>query len=98
MTVAALGAVREVGLSVPEDVSLLAYDDSILCEISNPPLSALSHDVYSYGTHAAQLLLLDIQVPGSASSERDAIPVLVERGSTGTVPAMSNPRRGYGRS
>ena len=89
MAVAALGAVREVGLSVPQDVSLLAYEDSILCEISNPPLSALSHDVYSYGTRAAKLLLLDIRVPGSASSELDATPVLVERGSTGPVPAMT---------
>ena len=89
MTVAALGAVREVGLSVPEDVSLIAYGGSILCEISNPPLSALSHDVHAYGAHAAQLLLRDIQTAGSASSERDATPVLVERGSTGTVLATT---------
>ena len=64
MAVAALGAAREIGLSVPEDVSLLAYDDSILCQITNPPLSALSHDVYTYGSHVAQLLLREIRAPG----------------------------------
>jgi DNA-binding LacI/PurR family transcriptional regulator len=85
MAVAALGALRESGLAVPDDVSLLAHDDSLLCEITSPPLSALSRDVHAYGSHAAQLLLREIQAPGSAGSELDATPVLVERGSTGPV-------------
>ena len=89
MAVAALGAAREIGLSVPEDVSLLAYDDSILCQITNPPLSALNHDVYSYGSHVAQLLLREIRAPGSAGSELDATPVLIERGSTGTASSTT---------
>ncbi len=83
MAVAALGAVREAGLEVPGDVSLVAYDDSILCEVTSPPLSALSHDVHAYGAHVAQLLLREVQAPGSSASELDAIPVFVERGSTG---------------
>lgn len=85
MAVAALGAVREAGLSVPDDVSLLAYDDSLLCEITHPPLSALSHDVYSYGTHVAHLLQRTIDAPDNGADELDATPVLVERGSTGPV-------------
>ncbi len=85
MAVAALGAAREVDLNVPQDVSLIAYDDSILCEITSPSLSALSHDIYSYGGHAAQLLLREIQAPGSTDSERDATPTLIERGSTATA-------------
>lgn len=89
MAVAGLGALQEVAISVPGDVSLLAYDDSMLCQITNPPLSALSRDVYAYGTHVAQVLLRDIQSPGSATSELDATPMLVERGSTGVVPAPS---------
>ena len=83
MAVAALEALRERGLRVPEDVSLIAYDDSLLCEITNPPLSALSHDVHAYGSHAARVLLREIQAPGSATTELDATPALVERGSTG---------------
>jgi DNA-binding LacI/PurR family transcriptional regulator len=93
MAVAALAALPELGLSVPGEVSLLAYDDSMLCQITNPPLSALSHDVYAYGSHVAQLLLREIQSPGSATSELDTTPVLVERGSIGAAPATT-PRAG----
>jgi DNA-binding LacI/PurR family transcriptional regulator len=89
MAVAALGAVREVGLRVPADVSLVAYDDSILCEVTSPSLSALSHDVYSYGSHVAQLLIREIQQPGSSGPELDSTPVLVERGSTGIAPSLA---------
>jgi DNA-binding LacI/PurR family transcriptional regulator len=91
MAVAALGAVRDAGLSSPEDVSLLAYDDSLLCEITQPPLSALSHDVYSYGSHVAQLLQRTIESPSVGGvSELDAIPLLVERGSTGPAPSAQS--------
>jgi DNA-binding LacI/PurR family transcriptional regulator len=71
---------------VPDDVSLIAYDDSTACEITNPPLSALSHDAYSYGSHAAQLLLREVQAPGFATSELDATLMLIEHGSTGSAP------------
>ncbi|WP_172804025.1 LacI family DNA-binding transcriptional regulator [Auraticoccus monumenti] len=87
MAVAALGAARDAGLDVPADVSLVAYDDSILCEVTSPPLSALSHDVHSYGAHVAQLLLREVQAAGSTTSELDATPEFVERGSTGPAPA-----------
>lgn len=93
MAVAAIGAVRAAGLSVPEDVSLVAYDDSILCEITHPPLSALSHDVHSFGAHAAQLLLREIQAPRSAVSELDATPTLIERGSTGPATGTGSVTR-----
>ena len=83
MAVAALEAIGAAHLSVPDDVSLIAYDDSILCEITNPPISALSRDPYSYGSHAAQLLIAEIKAPGSAVSEFHALPTLIERGSTG---------------
>jgi DNA-binding LacI/PurR family transcriptional regulator len=89
MAVAGLGVVRELGLSVPEDVSLIAYDDSIICQVTSPPLSALSHDVHSYGSHVAQVLLREIQAPGSAVSELDATPTLIERGSTATASSAT---------
>jgi DNA-binding LacI/PurR family transcriptional regulator len=86
MAVAALGAVKDLGLSVPKDVSIVAYDDSLLCQITSPAISALSHDVYAYGAHAGQHLLRELQARGSTASELDAIPTLVERDSTGLGP------------
>jgi len=83
MAVAALGALRDAGFSSPEDVSLLAYDDSLLCEITQPPLSALSHDVYGYGAQVARLLQRTIETPELVIHELHATPTLIERGSTG---------------
>ena len=50
MAVAGLSAARGAGLSVPEDVSLVAGDDSVLCTYSHPALSAVGHDVAGYGS------------------------------------------------
>ncbi|GAB3616339.1 LacI family DNA-binding transcriptional regulator [Okibacterium endophyticum] len=87
MAVAGLGAVREMGLRVPEDVSLLAYDDSLLCEITQPALAALAHDVYNYGAHTADLLLRQIASDDLIEGELDTVPQLIERGSIGSAPA-----------
>jgi DNA-binding LacI/PurR family transcriptional regulator len=50
--VMALGALHEAGrfgLAVPADLSLVAWDDSALCQLAVPPLSAVSHDVQELG-------------------------------------------------
>ncbi|WP_194917060.1 LacI family DNA-binding transcriptional regulator [Catenulispora rubra] len=81
MAVAAVSVAAEMGLSVPHDVSLLAWDDSQLCQLTRPMLSAMSHDVCSFGAEAARTLLavLDKQ---PAASHPVATPVLVPRGTT----------------
>lgn len=86
MAVAGLAAAQEVGLDVPGDVSLIAYDDSLLCEVTRPALSAVSHDVHSYGVHAAKVLLRVITSTRPVPSELDSVPQLIERGSTGRAP------------
>ena len=77
---AGLRVARSAGLRVPDDLSILAWDDSPLCEISEPPLSALRRDVPSYGASAATVLLHLIQ-HGEAVSVRADSAQLVERGS-----------------
>ena len=49
MAVAALGVAAELGVAVPQDVSLLAWDDSQLCRITRPTLTAMSRDVVELG-------------------------------------------------
>jgi DNA-binding LacI/PurR family transcriptional regulator len=89
MAVAGLAAAQELGLEVPGDVSLVAYDDSLLCEVTRPALSALSHDVHSYGVHTAKVLLRLIHGGRPAPSVLDAVPQLIERGSTGPAPGVA---------
>ncbi|MFJ4851620.1 MULTISPECIES: LacI family DNA-binding transcriptional regulator [unclassified Streptomyces] len=57
--VMALGALHEadrLGLAVPADLSLVAWDDSALCQLAAPPLGAVSHDVQELGELAGRIL------------------------------------------
>ncbi|QAY62789.1 LacI family transcriptional regulator [Xylanimonas allomyrinae] len=57
--VMALGALQEaarLGLRVPDQLSLVAWDDSALCQLADPPLSAVSHDVQALGEVAGRAL------------------------------------------
>ena len=60
MAVAGLAVAQEMGLSVPGDLSIVAWDDSPLCSLVHPPLTALSRDIAEYGAHAARELLAAI--------------------------------------
>lgn len=57
MAVAGLSVAREMGLTVPNDLSIVAWDDSPLCRLVHPALTALGRDIPAYGAHAARHLL-----------------------------------------
>ncbi|MBK3575519.1 LacI family DNA-binding transcriptional regulator [Streptomyces sp. MBT65] len=82
MAVAGVAAATELGRSVPADVSVVAWEDSALCRMVRPWLSALSRDSVEFGRTAARELtaLLD---GGPARTVRVPVPRLIERDSTG---------------
>lgn len=86
MAVAALGIAREMGVAVPADLSIVAGDDSQLCALTHPALTALSRDISAYGAHAARTLL-DAIAGKHPSSYQDTTAHLVPRASTAAVPA-----------
>ncbi|EFE66435.1 LOW QUALITY PROTEIN: transcriptional regulator, partial [Streptomyces viridosporus ATCC 14672] len=81
MAVAGLSVAAEMGLRVPDDVSLLAWDDSQLCRLTHPTLSAMSHDVHGFGADVARTLFEVITGEGPGSHPVPT-PVLTPRGST----------------
>jgi DNA-binding LacI/PurR family transcriptional regulator len=86
MAVAALQVAQEMGVAVPAELSVVAGDDSQLCVLVRPALTALSWDIQAYGARTARVLLdlVDGNAPDSLQ-ERPA--TLVVRGSTGPVRA-----------
>ncbi|MEU0146261.1 LacI family DNA-binding transcriptional regulator [Streptomyces sp. NPDC006288] len=81
MAVAGLSVAAEMGLSVPRDISLIAWDDSQLCQLTHPTLSAMSHDVFGFGAEVTRRLF-DVVQRRNPSSGPAAPPVLLPRGST----------------
>ena len=57
MAVGGLQALQRLELSVPGHVSVVSWDDSILCRVSSPGLAALGRSVSDLGRNSAQLLL-----------------------------------------
>jgi DNA-binding LacI/PurR family transcriptional regulator len=83
MAVAGVGTAAELGRSVPADVSLVAWDDSPLCRLTHPSLTALVRDTYGFGQRAARRLMAVID--GATGDVEDELPQLEPRGSTGRV-------------
>jgi len=89
----ALGAIRaahERGLRVPEDVSVVGSDDSILIEFTDPPLTTIRQPVQAMGTAAVRALMEEIGGTPPPSSEMVFRPELVLRGSTARVPTRAH--------
>ncbi|MFE9426817.1 LacI family DNA-binding transcriptional regulator [Kitasatospora sp. NPDC006697] len=81
MAVAGLSVAQELGLEVPRDLSIVAWDDSPLVQVVRPALTALTRDIHAYGANAGRTLLSLIAGERTAGFE-DAAPRLTPRGST----------------
>ncbi len=86
----ALGAIRQartLGLAVPDDVSVVGYDDSPLVAFTDPPLTTIRQSVQAMCQAAARVLTDEIAGDAAARGEFVFRPELVVRGSTGAAPA-----------
>jgi DNA-binding LacI/PurR family transcriptional regulator len=97
MAVAALGVAREMGINVPAELSIVAGDDSQLCELVHPSITALARDIPAYGANAARTLLAVI-ANEQATSYQDVTAQLMPRASTAPahVPRTTSAVRGEG--
>ncbi|AIY02745.1 hypothetical protein ART_3146 [Arthrobacter sp. PAMC 25486] len=57
MAVGGLQALKRLHLSVPGQVSLVSWDDSILCRLSSPGIAAMGRNIADMGRNSAMLLL-----------------------------------------
>jgi len=91
--VSAIGAIRaflDAGLRVPEDVSVVGFDDIQSAAYHNPPLTTVRQPLREMGSLAARLLLERIEGKETQHGAFVTVePELVVRGSTGPAPASS---------
>ncbi|GAA4235104.1 DNA-binding LacI/PurR family transcriptional regulator [Streptosporangium album] len=77
-----VSAARRVGLAVPEDLAIVAYDDEI-AELAEVPLTAVSPPKRHLGRHAAELLLRRLREPDLPRHQVRLRPGIVVRQSCG---------------
>lgn len=87
MAIGALRAARDRGLRIPDDVSIVGYDDLDVAQYTDPPLTTVHQPIRRKGAEAVRLLL---DGAGRRDRPRAAQEVfetrLVVRGSTGRAP------------
>ncbi|HEV2215761.1 MAG TPA: LacI family DNA-binding transcriptional regulator [Terracidiphilus sp.] len=94
--IAAIGAIRALmdhGLKVPDDVSVIGFDDIQGAAFHNPSLTTIRQPLVQMGREAARILLQRIRGQATAPDEVAILPELVIREST----CPPNPRRKRGR-
>ena len=70
----ALPAIREAGLNVPDDVSLIGYDDSDIAALSDIQLTSVIHPKYQMGKWAAEMLFDQLEHKGPRIPRQTIIP------------------------
>lgn len=85
MALGAIRALREEGLSVPQDVSVIGYDDSPLIAFTDPPLTTMRQPVQAIAEAAVGALLDEMAGLPGPRDEFVFAPELVVRGSTAAL-------------
>ena len=91
MALGAIKRLRELGISVPGQVSVMGFDDIPLAELTDPGLTTVRQDVGGLGARATTLLI-DALAERKALEERHEVQEvqLIRRGTTG--PVLRDPK------
>jgi DNA-binding LacI/PurR family transcriptional regulator len=90
MALGAIRAVRRAGLRVPEDVSVVGFDDSVLMNYTEPPLTTVRQPIEPMGRMVTELLVAQMRGREVTRDELFFEPELVVRGSTGPAPLTAS--------
>ncbi|HEU5141389.1 MAG TPA: LacI family DNA-binding transcriptional regulator [Bacillales bacterium] len=84
MALGSMNGARSIGYEIPEDLSIVGYDDNILAPYANPPLTTIAQNEYQMGFEAARLLVGMLEQK-KKSHAKILDSELVIRNSTATV-------------
>jgi DNA-binding LacI/PurR family transcriptional regulator len=88
LAVTGLGVAQQMGFVVPDDLSIVGWDDSLISQVVHPPLTAITRDIEAFGIAAVRRLLKSIE--GDASGDVETVRgELTPRGSTGPLRSPS---------
>ncbi len=85
----AVKALRRIGLRVPEDVSVVGFDDAVYTELLDPPLTTVRQPLVQLVSLAMQLLQERLGTPQASPRVMTLAGRLIVRQSTAPPPARS---------
>jgi len=75
------------GLRIPEDLSVVAWDDSVACQTHDPPLAVLDHLPHQLGVDLVRAALALLDDPDAPVRVAHEVPRLIPRGTLSAGPA-----------
>ncbi len=85
MALGVIRGVRAMGLTVPDDVSVIGFDDSPVNAFLDPPLTSLRQPVQDMASVAVTALVEQLRTGQHPTTEYLFAPELIVRGTTGRV-------------
>jgi DNA-binding LacI/PurR family transcriptional regulator len=82
MALSGLAVAKQLGVDVPAELSIVAWDDSALCELVHPAITALRRDIAAAGTEGARRLRMLVD-GADVGDFAEPAPTLMVRGSSG---------------
>ncbi len=77
-----INAIKEYGLRIPEDISIVGYDGILLSQMLEPKLTTLQQDTKALGRSAAEKLITLIENPKASIIERVVVEGKVLKGNS----------------
>ncbi|MFE5888550.1 LacI family DNA-binding transcriptional regulator [Streptomyces sp. NPDC056462] len=93
MTIGALRALRDHGLSVPDDIALCCFDDFAWADLFSPRLTAIAQPSRDIGAHAVRVLLDRLASPDGPARTVRLPCAFVHRTSCGCAEESGRSRR-----
>ncbi|WP_047152679.1 LacI family DNA-binding transcriptional regulator [Aneurinibacillus tyrosinisolvens] len=82
LAISALQAARERGITIPNELSLVGFDNTIMARIVDPPLTSVAQPIHDMGRRVVDILVSKVE-DGNAMKQRIVLmPELIIRGST----------------
>lgn len=85
IAIGAMGAAVDRGLTVGQDISITGFDNIMLAEYTNPPLTTVHQPAHRMGNLLCQTLIDIVQGKTHAQTQHLVSPRLVVRRSTGAI-------------
>jgi DNA-binding LacI/PurR family transcriptional regulator len=78
-------AAKELGITLPDELSVMGFDNTVMCDIVEPQLTSVAPPVQEMGRQAMELLIQQIEQKDNMKQRISLLPELVIRRSTSAL-------------
>lgn len=87
-------ALNEMGLSIPDDMSIISFDDLFYLDYLNPPITRIAQPLTSFGKTAVKVIVESIEHGRPIKSQLLMTPKLIERESVKNLNEKTDSKDG----